>query len=300
MEVLKHWLQFQTGYNIKLISKDVFLINDNFILKRFLDKNKFLREITVLTSIESANFLIPRIYLTRDNRIFVKTHKGYFYLQEYFNTEKLDSERLLSNSSICIGISQAIADMHIMLESISHNKIFNKYSLVSQIERSFNGKLQNHLSLTQKFYKQYLDKVLRVDDLPKQLIHRDIHLGNIIYNDKQYGFIDYALVEQNHKVFDICYLCTSLLIEFDISIEDLLTVLERCLQGYFSKSFLIEDELNAIPEMILSILYIATDYFLRNKGYEELAHKNINAINKVEKSFDRLETFINKVEFLKK
>jgi Ser/Thr protein kinase RdoA (MazF antagonist) len=297
VEVLKHWLQFQTGYNIKLISKDVFLINDNFILKRFLDKNKFLREITVLTSIESANFLIPRIYLTINNRIFVKTHKGYFYLQEYFNTEKLDSERLLSNSSICIGIGQAIADMHIMLESISHNKIFNKYSLVSQIERSFKGKLQNHLSLTQKFYKQYLDKALRFDDLPKQLIHRDIHLGNIIYNDKQYGFIDYALVEQNHKVFDICYLCTSLLIEFDISIEELLTVLERCLKGYFLKSFLREDELNAIPEMILSILYIATDYFLRNNDYEELAQKNINAISKVEKSFDRLETFINKADF---
>ena len=50
--------------------------------------------------------------------------------------------------------------------------------------------------------------------LREQIIHRDMHLSNVIFKDNEFqGFIDFELLESNVRVFDLCYCCTSILSE---------------------------------------------------------------------------------------
>ena len=41
-----------------------------------------------------------------------------------------------------------------------------------------------------------------------------MHLSNVIFkDDKLEGFIDFEILENNVKIFDLCYCCTSILSE---------------------------------------------------------------------------------------
>ena len=59
-----------------------------------------------------------------------------------------------------------------------------------------------------------------ITSLRKQIIHRDMHLSNVIFKDNEFqGFIDFELLERNVRVFDLCYCCTSILSELHSDAE---------------------------------------------------------------------------------
>ena len=48
--------------------------------------------------------------------------------------------------------------------------------------------------------------------LPRQIIHRDFHGQNIIFNNGRLdGYTDFDLNEKNARLYDLCYLCTGAL-----------------------------------------------------------------------------------------
>lgn len=48
--------------------------------------------------------------------------------------------------------------------------------------------------------------------LPRQLIHRDAHIGNMLFrNDTFGGWVDFDLLETNFRLFDVCYCAAGLL-----------------------------------------------------------------------------------------
>lgn len=50
------------------------------------------------------------------------------------------------------------------------------------------------------------------DRLPRQLIHRDVHFGNFLFDHGEFsGYIDFDLSQKNIRIFDICYFLTGLL-----------------------------------------------------------------------------------------
>lgn len=52
-------------------------------------------------------------------------------------------------------------------------------------------------------------EVASVAPLPKQLIHRDFHRGNVLFaGEAVSGFFDFDLVHQGPRLFDVCYCAT--------------------------------------------------------------------------------------------
>ena len=57
-------------------------------------------------------------------------------------------------------------------------------------------------------------KVASVAELPKQLIHRDFHRGNVLFEgDVVSGFLDFDLVHRGPRLFDVCYCASGVLSE---------------------------------------------------------------------------------------
>ncbi|OOM81514.1 homoserine kinase [Clostridium puniceum] len=64
-------------------------------------------------------------------------------------------------------------------------------------------------------FEKNLDKLNRCyNKLQRQLIHRDLHLGNFLFNNCEFsGYIDFDLSQKNIRIFDICYFLLRLLID---------------------------------------------------------------------------------------
>ena len=106
-----------------------------------------------------------------------------------------------------------------------------------------------------------------ITSLRKQIIHRDMHLSNVIFKDNEFqGFIDFELLERNVRVFDLCYCCTSILSELH-SDEELRGkwqhIISKIFEGYNKQSILTREELQAIWYVMLSIQVIFITYFVQ-------------------------------------
>ena len=72
------------------------------------------------------------------------------------------------------------------------------------------------------------------DDLPKQLIHRDVHFGNFLFFEGNLsGYIDFDLSQRNIRIFDICYFLTGLLAEEKNAIPCVMECIEILCTAYF-------------------------------------------------------------------
>ena len=57
-------------------------------------------------------------------------------------------------------------------------------------------------------------KVSSLAELPTQLIHRDFHRGNVLFRGEAVsGFLDFDLVHQGPRLFDVCYCASGVLSE---------------------------------------------------------------------------------------
>lgn len=102
--------------------------------------------------------------------------------------------------------------------------------------------------------------------LPKQLIHRDVHFGNFLFDEPHFsGYIDFDLSQRNIRIFDICYFLLGLLAEdkdVPLSTEEWLSIFSEVLAGYKSQIPLTDIEKLSIPYVMESIELLFTTYFL--------------------------------------
>ncbi len=77
-----------------------------------------------------------------------------------------------------------------------------------------------------------------------------MHLSNVIFkDDKLEGFIDFEILENNVKIFDLCYCCTSVLSELfsdERLREKWLHIVSKVFEGYYKQNDLTKEELKAI------------------------------------------------------
>ena len=69
--------------------------------------------------------------------------------------------------------------------------------------------------ISKEEYERTVSQLAAVyEQLPVQLIHRDIHFGNFLFADGVFsGYIDFDLTQRNIRIFDLCYFLLGLLSE---------------------------------------------------------------------------------------
>ena len=111
-------------------------------------------------------------------------------------------------------------------------------------------------------------------DLQKQLIHRDVYLGNFLFEEKEFsGYIDFDLSQSNIRIFDICYFLLGLLLREGantVEEEFWFQAVRLVVDGYESLIPLSEVERASIPCVMKNIELLFVAYFSREKD-EKLA-----------------------------
>ena len=120
-----------------------------------------------------------------------------------------------------------------------------------------------------------------IETLPKLLLHRDAHPGNMLFQDGRLtGWIDFELMEGGPRLFDLCYCSTSLLMngwDDPVKRQAWHRLVRALVEGYDSVSPLmpVERGVTRMMQMAIEVLFIA--WFAHN-NYPALVARNIEAL----------------------
>ncbi len=250
-------------------------INGSYIVKVYNDKKQLERNIKISEILLHCKIPVAKIILTKKEEKYVEYKNIYFFLSEKLQGSNLSDRK---DKTIAWKMGQAIAQLHKAFIKCEEEVKFWDNSLLKEMK----GWIRENLIkdewkiLKKEEYSKTVELLEGVyNDLPKQLIHRDVHFGNFLFfGGNLSGYIDFDLTQRNIRIFDICYFLAGLLAE---EAEDVFTKMEwvenvkSVIAGYESVVNLSEREKYAVPYVMESIEILFVAYFI---GIKDTKHAN--------------------------
>lgn len=274
-EVLKEW---NLDVCVKQIYRSAWNVNDEYVLKEYEDKNNLRRNIEMFKVLYEAGIPVPKVCPLANGMEFCEV-EGKMYLL----TTKLKGSNIVDihqcDKAWFYNFGVILAKLHMAFKECEKILSVWNNSLLEEME----GWVSKNLD---KFAPDYLPKdeidktifelSLNYQDLPSQLIHRDVHLGNFLFEDRKFsGYIDFDLSQSNIRIFDLCYFLLGILTAEDnnrLEIEDWYMIVNKVVEGYGSLMPLKKIEKQSIVCVMKSIELLFTAYFL-GAGNETSAKK---------------------------
>lgn len=304
-EILDNW-NIDKPYVISEINVDncdssksnAWIINRRFVLKRFTNNDYIKRsaEVTKALDLEGIPVAVPLMTKAGED-YFIKNSEYYCLypklagecLRDCFDGDYLSRAKYLG---------QVIGRLHhafVKCESFITCPDSNLYEDVSNwaipIAKKFSENRAAYISdeLINDYKSVFADIY---NKLPRQIIHRDIHAGNLLFEKGRFtGYIDFDLSQRNMRVFDPCYMSTGILsgcIEDAGKLKQWTGIFKSIMQGYDEVCVLSSEEKMALIYVLYSIQFIFIAYFAEN-GYSPLAETNIRILNWIYENRNSLE-----------
>ncbi|PFM63392.1 aminoglycoside phosphotransferase [Bacillus cereus] len=274
LEIAKFWFHDEhvTATVIQSKVTKVTCNNKAYILKKKGSIKQLLVELNVLEQLDEKGIRVQKLVKTKNDERYVFYKEKYYCLYEYVAGSVLeikDTEKLKELGST---IGEELANLHQALNSVGNVSELIKRDLYKvlyewampilekneQVQRDVIQQMNN-------LHKKFKEKVQL---LPKQIIHRDMHLSNVIFQDNEFqGFIDFELLEENVRVFDLSYCFTSVLSELymdETLRRNWLLIVRTIFEGYNKQNALTREEVQTIWYVMLSIQIIFITYFVQS------------------------------------
>jgi hypothetical protein len=272
-EILKEW---NVDDCPRQIYHSTWSVKETFVLKEYSDQETLQRNIQMHKILHEAGVPVPEVCPLADGKEFYeKNDKMYMLTTKLKGKNIVDIDQLDESWFFVFG--QILAKLHVAFRECEKTMSFWNNSLLEEMEgwvtRNLDIFAPEYLSTNEiaKAIRQ-LSQVYR--ELPKQLIHRDVHLGNFLFEDKQFsGYIDFDLSQRNIRVFDICYFLLGLLVQEDnnrVNEERWFSIMSQVIEGYDSLANLKQVERRSVTSVMKNIELLFVAYFL-GIGDEKLA-----------------------------
>lgn len=254
--------------SVKQIYSSAWDIGGRYILKTgtnfaWLNSNLSLIKVLAAHDVPVAS-LIKTIdgtdYITRDN--------AYYFLSKKIKGEHINNIYGENYKELSLLIGKVISELHIGFQKCQkilpcrENNFYDEITgwvLNTIKEKEVNTIPQNILNECISVLEDIYPK------LPRQLIHRDIHLNNMLFENKVLtGYIDFDLSQIDARIFDLCYMALGLLIDNindDNKTVKWFEIVKNIVEGYSENIPLIMEEKKAIPIIMIAIETLFVAYF---------------------------------------
>lgn len=264
-EILKNW---NIDCEAKQIHHSAWSVNNEYVLKEYSDEISLNRNIGMFKTLYEENVPVPKVISLPNGEEYYKSNdKQYILTTQLKGKNDIDLNQCDADWLFQFGIT--IGNLHLAFKECQKDMSFWNNSMLEEM----NGWVSQNLV---KFKPEYLDMndvdeaINQLSDvfhkLPKQLIHRDIHLGNFLFDEQEFsGYIDFDLSQSNIRIFDICYFLLGILSGGNntrIKVEDWFSILKQVVNGYDSKLTLTSEEKKSIPCVMKNIELLFVAYFL--------------------------------------
>lgn len=275
-EILKEW-------NIddcpKQLYHSTWSVKEELVLKEYNDLKNLQRNIQMHKILHKAGVPVPEICPLENGKEFYQINDKMYILTTKLKGKNIVNIDLLEESWFC-DFGEILAKLHVAFRECEKTMSFWNNSLLEEME----GWVTRNLD---KFKPEYISKneiensisqlsqVYR--ELPKQLIHRDVHLGNFLFEDKKFsGYIDFDFSQSNIRIFDVCYFLLGILMKEDnnrVNVERWFSIISQVIKGYDSIIDLKLVERQSIACVMKNIELLFVAYFL-GIGDEKLAKES--------------------------
>ena len=266
--------------NIDSFKNTVYLIQTTdlkkYVLKKQKASEKIHREVALLFSL-GKTLPIASPILTIDKTYYYPYDEKFYVLYPFLQGQSFKDhfgERAFEQAEL---LSLSIGDLHLLLKDIDLEayKDFNLLDQVSHWSKEVLHKYQEN------FDYDFIVKVMKVferefaplyEDLPKHMIHRDFHPGNVLFeDDKLSGILDFELTVRGIRIFDPCYLATSMLvacIDHETKCHQWPSIFQKILETYNEINPLSREERESIIYLLYAIQFIFMAYFCTTDNFE--------------------------------
>lgn len=257
---------------IKELSNRVTLITDksgkNFVLKKKGNLEEIKNEMELLGYLHANQVKVHLPLMSNNGEYTITCNSENYCIYNYLEGETFNAKDAVQKQSVPQLFGEAIASLHkIMLGADATTKFTNSDLYIQVYGWAVKEvlKIDNDKTLQEIYRSLETDLEEIIGCLPRQLIHRDAHISNMVFNNGHLsGIIDFEIAEINVKIFDICYCSTSVLSEI-FSDEPLrgcwFDFVGELLKKYTEVNSLNELEIHSIWHVMLSIQTIFMAYF---------------------------------------
>lgn len=289
-QIINKWDIEET--EVKQIYDSAWQIGENFVLKTYKDVNMLQRNIKILTILEDMAIPVGGIVLTKGKKTYAKDNEDYYIL-----TNKLPGSNITNihkNTAMASEMGRVLARLHMAFKECETQDEFWDNSLLKEV----NGWIKEVFVKNNWKYIDESEFVILAgrleklyDKLPVQLIHRDVHLGNFLFDNWKFsGYIDFDLSQRNIRIFDLCYFMLGLLSEeelLDISEEQWFDILKHFFAGYEQENELFPEEKQAVPYVMEAIELLFVAWFIEQNDLK-CAEDAIKIRQFVEKNAEKI------------
>lgn len=264
-DILANWnLEEAT---VKQVYDSAWQVGEEFVLKVYDNVGALNRNIKMLSILDDMGIPVSKLVRTKTDAMYV--NEGDFY---YILTKKLRGNNIIQLcdvSDIGSKMGTVIARLHLAFNECESQDEFWNNSLLAEMEGWISDTLRKDdwKLVSKDKYESTLCGLKEVYDvLPVGLIHRDVHLGNFLFDEGEFsGYIDFDLSQRNIRLFDLCYFMLGLLSEeeaIEISYDEWFVVLGQVFSAYSQIIELSEREIVAVPFVMESIELLFGAWFI--------------------------------------
>lgn len=293
-QILNEWALDEK--EVKQIYDSAWQVGEHAVLKTYKDVNMLQRNIKMLTALEGMGIPVGGIILTKDKKTYAKDDDCFYIL-----TNKLSGSNITDihkNAVTASEMGRVLARLHKAFRECETEDEFWDNSLLKEMKGWIKDAfVKNDWKYIEedKFNEtvEILEK--QYDKLPVQLIHRDVHLGNFLFDKGVFsGYIDFDLSQRNIRIFDLCYFMLGLLSEelLTVTEEQWFDILGHFFEGYEQECKLQEEEKQVVPHVMESIELLFAAWFME-RGDIKCAGSAMNIYQFVEKNVKRILKTIN-------
>lgn len=274
-EILNQW-SISPVVEYSQINSRVYEINcsdkKRYILKSRPNNYKLKSEYYILKHLSINNIPVPLPLLTKSGNFFaIKEGKGYT-LYEYLLGEPIEYNLDEDHKNLSYIYGEILGKYHYNLNNykgpLENISIFDQERRIINYTRDeINIKLPNNRA-NEIIDNTYNELKILCEKMPRQLIHKDVNLYNILFdNDNLSGIIDFDPIVLGYKVFDLSFLTLHLSghIYNTDRLKKWVKIIPNIILGYKCKNSLDQIELNAIWfYLVLIEMYYAAFKFSVN------------------------------------
>ena len=253
------------GEQLTQIYPSVWEINQSYVIKVYHDKAQLQRNIKISEILLDCSIPVAKILLTKAGETYVEHSNAYFLISQKLHGNNISN---IKDKAITLEMGRSIARLHKAFLKCQSAVEFWDNSLLAELKGWIRENLANNewKILNEQEYSGTVELLESIYDcLPRQLIHRDVHLGNFLFsNGRLSGYVDFDLSQKNIRIFDICYFLAGLLSEEGTTFTkaEWMETVKSVVAGYESILPLSQQEKNAIPCVMKCIEILFVAYFI--------------------------------------
>ncbi len=303
--VLAKWGQQFAEASVEPITAKVWRVEvggEAYSLKRRADHAAVWSEYKLLVWLKERGLPVFPPILSEDNAPWVHSGGNIYVLYPFI--EGTSGEGLCPTElEKARSLGTFLAKLHHAMADYSDSHDFPSQNLYTEViswawpivRRSLGGHLRSRVEHIGKRISEFANLF---DGLPRQLIHRDAHPGNVIFvGDRITGMLDFSMVRTEARLFDLCYCATAVLSNcfakgpvresWDLFVQELLG-------SYVQIQPLTRSEGYAFVYMAYLVQVLFAAYYY-DAGLDERAEENLAVLTWLYDRQSLLEPLIDKV-----